>query len=281
MQIIRAPRFSGFCGGVKRAWTIALRTRTNTEGPVYLSGELINNDPAMRELEERGLQVLRVIDGEVPAEPGTLVMRAHGESPLTYQRAEALGLNVVDATCGIVLAVQKKARALEAAGYQIILYGHRDHPEAKATVAYTQRGFIVESIEEAERLPTYERIAALAQTTVLLAEYERICGVLATKTPDFQNEGQICAWTRMAQDEAESIALRCTVMIVVGGRTSSNTKQLVEVCQRHTVAHLVETADELDPAWFIPDSVVGVCAGASTREIDVQAVIKKIEALGS
>jgi (E)-4-hydroxy-3-methyl-but-2-enyl pyrophosphate reductase len=207
MQIIRAPRFSGFCGGVKRAWTIALRTRANTEGPVYLSGELINNDPAMNELESRGLKVLRVIDGEKPdSSVGTLVMRAHGESPITFERAQALGLNVVDATCGIVLAVQKKARALEDDGYQVILYGHRAHPEAKATVAYTQHGIIVESVEEAAALPHFDRIAALAQTTVLLSDYEKICDVLRTKTDHLENQGQICAWTRMAQDEAESIA---------------------------------------------------------------------------
>jgi 4-hydroxy-3-methylbut-2-enyl diphosphate reductase len=281
MEIIRAPRFSGFCGGVKRAWTIALRTRDCTEGPVYLSGELINNDPAMRELEERGLQTLRVIEGEVPNEPGTLVMRAHGESPVTFERAQALGLDVVDATCGIVLAVQKKARQLEEDGFQVILYGHRSHPEAKATVAHTQHGLIVESVEEARSLPRYERIAALAQTTMLLSDYDQVCQVLQTKTDDFVNQGQICAWTRMAQDEAASIAPRCDVMLVVGGRKSANSRQLVEVCKRYGPAYLVETEDEVEPEWFAADSVVGVTAGASTRETDVQAVIGRVEHIGN
>lgn len=279
MQVLRAPRFSGFCGGVKRAWTIAGRTRTATDGPVYVSGELINNDPAMRELADRGVSIVRIAEGEIPPQPGTLIMRAHGEGPGTFARAQELGLNVVDATCGIVRVVQQKAKALEDQGYQVILYGHRNHPEGKATVAYTQRGMIIESVEEARALPRFERIAALCQTTALLSEYENVCAVLRTKTDVFENQGQVCAWTKMAQDEAEELAARCTVMVVVGGRKSANTHRLVEVCSKYVPSYLVETADEVDPTWFRPDSVVGIAAGASTREQDVVDVMARIEAL--
>jgi 4-hydroxy-3-methylbut-2-enyl diphosphate reductase len=280
VQIIRAPRFSGFCGGVKRAWSIAARTRTGTEGPVYVSGELINNDPAMRDLESRGVSVLRVAEGESPPERGTLIMRAHGEGPVTFERAAALGLNVVDATCGIVRVVQQKAKNLEDQGYQVILYGHRNHPEAKATVAYTDHGLIIETIDEARELPSYPRIAALAQTTALLSEYERICEVLKTKTEEFANQGQVCAWTKMAQDEAEELAEQCTVMIVVGGRKSANTHRLVEVSGQHVPSHLVEIVDDLDSSWFQANSVVGVTAGASTREQDVLDVMARIDEIG-
>src|SRR5438132_14282366 len=135
MQILRAPRFSGFCGGVKRAWSIAARTRTSAEGRVYVSGELINNDPAMRELEERGISIVRLAEGEMPPEPGTMIMRAHGEGPGSFARAQELGLDAVDATCGIVKVVQQKAKALDDEGYQIVLYGHKKHPAGQATVA--------------------------------------------------------------------------------------------------------------------------------------------------
>ena len=281
MRIIRAPRFSGFCGGVKRAWSIAARTSANAEGPVYVSGELINNDPAMRELEDRGVHILRVAEGETTEQPGTLIMRAHGEGPQSFERARALGLNVVDATCGIVKVVQQKAVALEEQGYQVILYGHRNHPESKATVAYTHRGMIIENIDEAKALPRFEKIAALAQTTALLSEYEKIVEVLKTKAGTFENHGQVCAWTKMAQDEAEQVAAQCSVMIVVGGHKSANTHRLVEVCAGYCPSYLVETADELDPAWFSSDSTVGIAAGASTREQDVVDVIARIEAIGA
>ncbi|HZT07656.1 MAG TPA: 4-hydroxy-3-methylbut-2-enyl diphosphate reductase [Chloroflexota bacterium] len=280
MQILRAPRFSGFCGGVKRAWSIAARTRSNADGAVYVSGELINNDPAMRELAARGVNILRVGEGEAPEGAGTLIMRAHGEGPHTFERAAALGLHVVDATCGIVRVVQEKAKRWEDEGYQVILYGHRDHPEAKATVAYTQHGRIIESVEEAQALPHFARIASLAQTTALLSEYQRVCEVLRTKADVFEDQGQVCAWTRMAQEEAVDLAQRCTVMVVVGGRKSANTHRLVEVCAEHVPSYLVETVEDLDPAWFEHDSVVGVTAGASTREQDVQDVMARIEAIG-
>jgi 4-hydroxy-3-methylbut-2-enyl diphosphate reductase len=281
MRIIRAPRFSGFCGGVKRAWSIAARTSANAEGSVYVSGELINNDPAMRELEDRGVHILRVAEGETPERPGTLIMRAHGEGPQSFERAKELGLNVVDATCGIVKVVQQKAVGLEDQGYQVILYGHRNHPESKATVAYTQRGMIIEDIDEARALPHFEKIAALAQTTALLSEYEKIVEVLQTKADLFENHGQVCAWTKMAQDEAEQVAAQCEVMIVVGGHKSANTHRLVEVCAIYCPSYLVETVDELDPTWFSRDSVVGIAAGASTREQDVADVIARIEAIGA
>ena len=281
MHVIRAPKFSGFCGGVKRAWSIAARTRGSAEGPIYVSGELINNDPAMRELEGKGISIVRVGEGETPAVAGTLIMRAHGEGPKTFARAQELGLNVVDATCGIVRVVQEKARALEDRGYQIILYGHKDHPEGKATIAYTQRGVIIESVEEAEQLPRFDRIAALCQTTALLSEYERVCTVLEKKADVFENHGQVCAWTKMAQDEAVALAEQCTTMVIVGGRKSANTHRLVEVCSEHAASYLVETAEEIDPAWFATDSVVGVTAGASTREQDVLDVLARLEAIGN
>jgi 4-hydroxy-3-methylbut-2-enyl diphosphate reductase len=176
--------------------------------------------------------------------------------------------------------VQQKAKALEDNGYQIILYGHRNHPEAKATVAYTQHGMIIEDIEEARALPHYERIAALAQTTALLSEYERIVEVLKTKTDVFENQGQVCAWTKMAQDEAEVLAAECTVVVVVGGKKSANTHRLVEVCSLHVPSYLVEAVDEVDPAWFSADSIVGITAGASTREQDVQDVMARIAGIG-
>jgi 4-hydroxy-3-methylbut-2-enyl diphosphate reductase len=207
-------------------------------------------------------------------------MRAHGEGPRTFEIADKLGMNVVDATCGIVRVVQDKAKKWEEDGYKVILYGHRGHAESKATVAYTQHGEIIESVEEAKALPHFPKIASLAQTTALLSEYQKVVEVLRTKTDDFQDQGQVCAWTRMAQDEAVELAQKCTVMIVVGGRKSANTHRLVEVCGEHVPSYLVETVDDLDPSWFRADSVVGITAGASTREQDVQDVMARIAAIG-
>jgi 4-hydroxy-3-methylbut-2-enyl diphosphate reductase len=274
MQVIRAKTYAGFCGGVKRAWNRAVKAADSSEETVFLSGKLIHNTPAMNELAQLGIRALDEEDVSAGGLEGkTILMRAHGEGPLAFEKARGLGLNVIDATCPIVTAVQKIAVQLENEGYQVIVFGHRTHPEAKATVAYTQRGFIVESAEEAKGLPHYEKLASIAQTTMLQADYLELVEVLKTKATVYEDRGRICGWTLHAQDEAVELARQVDACVVVGGRDSSNTIQLVRVCEPHCPTFHVETADELHAEDFAGMSRVGVLAGASTREVDIRAVI--------
>lgn len=276
MEVIRARRFAGFCGGVKRAWKLATQEAEAGSGTVYISGKLIHNTPAMQELEEKGIRVLDVSQVE-EIEPGApFILRAHGEGPAVYREAERLGLNLIDGTCGIVRVVQRKARELEEQGFQVVLFGHRNHPEAKATVAHTERGVIVESVEEAASLPYSPRIAAIAQTTSSSREYMEVCRVLKERSETFEDQGHICDYTLRAQAEAAELAGDVDVMVVVGGRDSSNTHRLVEVCSEHCTTHHVETVQELRLEWFAGVLRVGVTAGASTREHDVEAVIARL-----
>jgi small subunit ribosomal protein S1/4-hydroxy-3-methylbut-2-en-1-yl diphosphate reductase len=280
MRVIRARTYAGFCGGVKRAWNRAVKAAGEAEGTVYLSGKLIHNTPAMEELAGLGVRTLE--DGDVAAGVAgkTVLMRAHGEGPKAFERARTLGLNVIDATCPIVTAVQKIAQQLEQEGFQVIVFGHRNHPEAKATVAYTERGLIVESAAEARDLPHFERLASIAQTTMLQADYLDLVEVLKTKADHYEDRGRICGWTLHAQDEAVALAQQVQAMVVVGGRDSSNTIQLVRVCQPHCPTHHVEVASELRTEWFAGMETVGVAAGASTRETDIRAVIDFLTPLG-
>ncbi|HEU5316848.1 MAG TPA: 4-hydroxy-3-methylbut-2-enyl diphosphate reductase, partial [Chloroflexota bacterium] len=245
MQVIRAKTYAGFCGGVKRAWNRAVKAADGPGGEVdgagssqnttvFLSGKLIHNTPAMNELAKLGIRALDQADierGDVAGK--TILMRAHGEGPAAFERARSLGLNVIDATCPIVTAVQKIAVQLENEGYQVIVFGHRTHPEAKATVAYTQRGLIVETAEEAKSLPHFEKLASIAQTTMLQADYLELVEVLKTKADLYEDRGRICGWTLHAQDEAVELAKHVDACVVVGGRDSSNTIQLVRVCEPH------------------------------------------------
>ena len=208
----------------------------------------------------------------------TVLMRAHGESPTAFARAESLGLNVLDATCPIVTVVQKIAKQLEDEGYQVIVFGHRDHPEARATVAHTEHGVIIESVEEATELGHYAKLASIAQTTMLTADYVELCKVLENKAGVFEDRGRICGWTQRAQGEAAELARTVESMVVVGGRDSSNTHQLVRVCSEVCPTHHIVTADELDEAWFDSVDVVGLAAGASTREHDIDEVVSWLEA---
>lgn len=280
MRVIRARTYSGFCGGVKRAWNRAVKAADGAGETVFLSGKLIHNTPAMQELAGRGVRALEESDVAQGVAGKTILMRAHGEGPRAFERAHALGLNVVDATCPIVTAVQKIAVQLEQEGYQVVVFGHRDHPEAKATVAYTERGMIVESATEARALPHFAKLASIAQTTMLQADYLELVEVLKTKADVYEDRGRICGWTLHAQDEAVELAKEVQAMVVVGGRDSSNTIQLVRVCQPYCPTYHVETAAELDAGWFVGLHTTGVLAGASTREADIQAVIDFLAPLG-
>jgi 4-hydroxy-3-methylbut-2-enyl diphosphate reductase len=279
MQVLRARTYSGFCGGVKRAWNRAVKAADVADDTVFISGKLIHNTPAMSELAGRGVRELTDDDVAQGVAGKTILMRAHGEGPAAFDRVRGLGLNVIDATCPIVTAVQKIAVQLEDEGYQVIVFGHRNHPEAKATVAYTKRGFIVESAEEARSLPHYEKLASIAQTTVLQRDYLELVEVLKAKADWYEDRGRICGWTLHAQDEAVVLAGQVEAMVVIGGRDSSNTIQLVRVCEDVCPTHHVETADEIRPEWFAGMERVGVAAGASTRESDIRAVIDLLEAL--
>ncbi len=261
---------------MKRAWKLALQEAAAGKGTVYISGKLIHNTPAMRELEEKGIQVLDISQAE-GVEPGApFILRAHGEGPAVYREAERLGLNLIDGTCGIVRVVQRKAQELERQGFQVVLFGHRNHPEAKATVAHTERGIIVESAEEAASLPYYPKIAAIAQTTSSSRQYIEVCRALSERCETFEDQGHLCDFTLRAQAEAAELAGQVDAMVVVGGRDSSNTHRLVEVCSEHCPTFHVETAEELRPEWFAGASRVGVTAGASTRERDVEAAIARL-----
>jgi len=273
MEVIRARQYAGFCNGVKRAWKLAMQEVESANGPVYISGKLIHNTPAMEELARQGVRILDIYNAEGVA-PGTpFILRAHGEGPEVYSRAQAMGLKLVDGTCGIVRSVQRRARDLEQQGFQVVLFGHRNHPEARATIDHTERGIIVESAREADELPGYPKIAAIAQTTSSAKEYAEVCRILRGKCERFENHGHICDFTQKAQEEASALAQRVEAMVVVGGRDSSNTRRLVEICSALCPTYHVETSEELQPAWFDGISRVGVTAGASTRDEDIEAVV--------
>ena len=280
MRVLRAPTYAGFCGGVKRAWNRAVKAASAADDDtVFISGKLIHNTPAMRELATLGVRELTEDDVAQGVAGKTILMRAHGEGPEKFARMRSLGLQVVDATCPIVTAVQKIAVQLEDEGYQVIVFGHRTHPEARATVAYTKRGLIVESADEARDLPHFPKLASIAQTTMLQRDYLDLVEVLKTKADHYEDKGRICGWTLHAQDEAVQLAKQVQAMVVVGGRDSSNTIQLVRVSEDICPTYHVETVDELRAEWFAGLDTVGVAAGASTRESDIAAVIDFLEAL--
>jgi len=278
MKVIRA-RHSGFCGGVKRAWRMAEQAATSGQQPVFILKDLIHNYQALDRLHQLGIATAQSVE-EVP-ENGLVIFRAHGESPESFHQVESRRLALQDATCPIVERVQEKARQLEAEGYQVVIYGHKDHAEAIAIKAHTARGLIIDDLEEARALPRFARIGAVTQTTMYSGDFEKVCEVLAEKCEDFKNLGTICNFTQNAQAAAREIIGRVQAMVVVGGRHSSNTKQLVKVCSEAVPTYWIEVASELQTDWFAEVTSVGVTAGASTPEWLTLEVIAALEGIDS
>ena len=268
-------KFMGFCPGVKRAWSLAEKTIQGKPNSVYILGELIHNKQAIEKLEGWGIKTINSLN-EIK-DKGVVIIRAHGEPPKTFQKLKNLKLKVIDATCPSVARVQKLANQLEKEGYQVIVCGERDHPEAIATIGYTKRGLIVGSVEEAKKIPSGKRIGILSQTTFSPIVFQKICRLLKKKSVDFKSLGTICNVTQMAQKEAQKMAKQVDLMIVVGGKHSSNTKRLAEVCQKIITTYHIETAQELKKSWFKRAKNIGLTAGASTPDWIIKKVFLKIK----
>ena len=279
IKVISA-KFMGFCPGVKRAWGLVSReagSGSAREKNVYILGELIHNKQAIEKLGEWGIKTINRL-GEIKGR-GVVMIRAHGEPPQTFQKLKNLKLKVVDTTCPSVARVQKLANQLEKEGYQVIVCGEKDHPEAIATIGYTKRGLIVGSVEEAKKIPSGKRVGIVSQTTFSPVIFQEICRLLKKKSAGFKSLGTICNITQMAQKEAQKMAKKADIMIVVGGKHSSNTKRLAEVCREIVPTYHIETAQELKKSWFKKAKNVGLTAGASTPDWIIKEVKIKLEKL--
>ncbi len=274
---VEVARYAGVCYGVERALKLAeeaaLRgTEVRTLGP------LIHNPQAVDALRAKGVEVAGCLD---EVDSGTLVIRSHGVDPAIIAEAHDKGLDVVDATCPHVRKAHEAAEELRASGYTVVIVGEADHPEVEGIMAHAGgEAIVVESASELpERMPS-RRIGVVVQTTQSAARLAEVVDALLPSVRDLRVVNTICSATGKRQQSAEELAESVDVMIVVGGRNSGNTTRLVEICSSvNPHVHHVETADELEPAWFAGASVVGVTAGASTPDEQIKGVIAAVEAM--
>lgn len=276
MEIILAE-FSGFCLGVKRAVSQA-EALAASGGTVNTLGPLIHNPQEVERLKGCGIGVVEDIS---EAEGSTLVIRAHGAAPDVYEKAREKGINLVDATCPFVLSLQKKARSLADAGYQVVIIGDPTHPEVRGVVGWTEgQAYVVSSFEDLERLPPLERVGIVAQTTQREEFVEAIVSRLSYRVRELRVEKTICRATTERQEAARNLAAKVQVMLVVGGRASSNTQKLATICRdTGAITYQIESAADIDPAWFEGVRRVGITAGASTPDWIVKGVIRRMEEL--
>ncbi len=284
MNIVLAnPR--GFCAGVERAIAIVERALERFGAPVYVRHEVVHNRHVVDALRAKGAvfveQLCEVPDG------ATVVFSAHGVPLAVKREAEARGLRVFDATCPLVTKVHAEVSRMHAAGYAIVMIGHRDHPEVEGTMGQVEGGVaLVETAADVQRLEIGDarRVAYVTQTTLSVDDAAAIVAALRARFPDIAGpkRDDICYATQNRQDAVKRLAGRCDLVLVVGSANSSNSNRLREVAARRGVsAYLVDCAAAIEPAWLEGHRSVGVSAGASAPEELVRQVIDRLRALGA
>ncbi len=275
---ITVAKYAGFCPGVKRAWALVEEAAKKNQRQVFILGELIHNRQAIERLGEWGVETVKTLKEAREKNRGnaSVVIRAHGEPPKTFERLRKQKIEFINATCPSVARVQQLANKLEDNGYLLIVCGERGHPEAKATVGYTKNGVIISSVNQAKKLPRIPKVAVICQTTFSKKTFEEICAVLQKKAGEFKFSGTICNFTQTAQQEARELTEKVDLIIVIGGRHSSNTKRLVEVASEKVKTYHIETKTEIRKRWFKGIKTVGILAGASTPDWIIKEVKDKI-----
>lgn len=276
LEVVRSP-YTGYCFGVKRAMKL-IDDETGAAGSrIRTMGEVIHNRQAVERLERRGISHVSSLD-ELE-EGDTLVLRAHGVHPELVEEARARGIKIVDATCPFVQKSHNHVRRMTAEGYRVIIIGDGDHPEVKSIAGCAgDDAIIVGSVEEAGALGRMERAGVVIQTTLEREDAMRVVEVLREKVGDLRVHDTICHATELRRKATLDLAESVDVMLVVGGRGSSNTKRLYRMCRDTGVPTLfIETADELDPGWFEGLERIGLTTGTSTPDWVIEEVLRRLE----
>jgi 4-hydroxy-3-methylbut-2-en-1-yl diphosphate reductase len=281
--LLANPR--GFCAGVERAIETVERALELHGGPIYVRHEIVHNRYVVENLRAKGAVFVEELD-EVP--PGaTVIFSAHGVSKQVRADAERRGLKVFDATCPLVTKVHVEVARMLRTGYEVVMIGHRGHPETEGTMGQAARGIqLIETVEDVAKLElgTPEKVAYVTQTTLSIDDARAIVAALKARFPTIRGpkKDDICYATQNRQDAVKWMAPRCEVVIVVGSPNSSNSNRLREVAENMGAqAYMVDRAADLRPEWIAGKRHVGVTAGASAPQVLVDELIARLKELGA
>jgi 4-hydroxy-3-methylbut-2-enyl diphosphate reductase len=277
MQVVRGE-FAGACYGVQRALDMVLALLDET-CEVHTLGPLIHNPQVVASLEAKGA---RVADSVADVTGGTVVIRSHGVTPEVRAQLDAAGLCVVDATCPHVARAQAAAQKLAQSGHHVIVVGEPGHPEVLSLKAYAKSaGARVDVCESAQDLPEHlgQSVGVVVQTTQMKKTLDEVVCALRARGREPEVKNTICSATTKRQIAAAELAQRAGAMVVIGGKNSSNTTRLAEICKMHcpNTVH-IESASEINAADYSQFDLVGVTAGASTPDNQIQEVLAALGA---
>ncbi len=280
--LLAQPR--GFCAGVERAIGIVERALQLHGAPIYVRHEIVHNKFVVDDLRAKGAVFIEDL-ALVPA-GATLIFSAHGVPQAVRREAQQRGLKVFDATCPLVTKVHVEVLKLRKEGLEVVMIGHKGHPEAEGTMGQSPLGMhLVETDEDvaALRIADPARLAYVTQTTLSVDDAARIVLSLKARFPLIRGpkKDDICYATQNRQDAVKFMAPKCDLVIVVGSPNSSNSNRLREVAETvGTVSYMIDRADQLSAQWVEGKKRVGVTAGASAPEVLVQEVIQRLRELG-
>jgi 4-hydroxy-3-methylbut-2-enyl diphosphate reductase len=252
---------SGFCFGVKRAVDKSIDVLKNSRKRVYSYGPLVHNEQVVSRLENMGLNSLEDLNN---IKEGTIIIRSHGASKEIKEYIEKLGLDLVDCTCPYVMSIHNKVEEFLNKDYDIVIVGDRNHPEVIGINGHCDnKAYIINSEEEANDLPLFDRVCIVSQTTNRIEKFELLSEIVKNKAKEVQLFNTICNATKVRQKSTEEVAKKVDAMLVIGGKNSSNTKKLVEISNKHckNVFH-IETIKDLSLQDIQIFNTIGITAGA-------------------
>jgi len=275
---VKIARTAGFCWGVRRTVDQVMEVADHAAGPVVTLGPIIHNPQAVARMQEKGV---RTVNGMAEVEAGTtVVVRTHGAVRSEMETAKERGFDLVDGTCPYVKYPQAMAQRLSRKGYHVVIVGDADHAEVKGVISYAEGPCTV--VKPGAPVPDIsdKKVAVIAQTTCIGADFERIVGALALRHQEVRAVNTICSDTEERQDDARQLAHEVDAVVVVGGKNSANTRHLAEICRaiQPRTWH-VETEEELRTEWFQGCGSVGISAGASTPDWVVEGVATRLRTL--
>ncbi len=264
---VTVAKSAGFCFGVKRAVDLVYEEASKNQ-KVYTLGPIIHNEQVVEDLKKKGVCVAETVEEIEPGQDITVIIRSHGVTKKVYCDLEKKGVRIVDATCPFVKKIHMIVQEKQKQGEQIVVIGNASHPEVEGICGWCDNQCtVIETEQEAEKfVPEKEkRICIVAQTTFNYKKFEDIVDILSKKSYDIFVMNTICNATEVRQTEAGTIARQSDAMIVIGGKHSSNTQKLYEICRNACAnTYFIQTLDDLDLKLFKSFRSVGITAGAST-----------------
>ena len=279
MNVILA-KSAGFCFGVKRA-VDTVYERILEKEPLYTFGPIIHNEEVVRDLEEKGVVVVNDVDELAGKPQGTVIIRAHGVERGVCEKIQTLGFSIVDATCPFVLKIHRLVERYSGEDCHIVIVGNASHPEVKGIKSWSnaEDTRVIGTREEAEKYDAShgKKVCIVSQTTFNYNKFQELVEIIKEKGYDIIVLNTICNATEERQTEARAIAEQVDAMIVIGGRNSSNTQKLCEICKNEGKnTYYIQTVKDLDLAEVRSVDNVGITAGASTPNNIIEEVQKNV-----